>query len=173
MLPSNLQALYASWDTAASETSELILIGPHGILSAKLVVSQGGKVKRVFTGFEAAYWEWDESDLSSIYSNLMQHRYSQAMLRACNRWGAPTSDLLVGTIDEILGKLPDDVFVPMIEAFSDAGSKAQHDFKLFKGSDTASIPTKSPTKAKNVVRGPSRSERHRLALERDAEYGVF
>lgn len=106
---SNSQGRYATWNTDKTETHELVIASEFGILSVKVVKSQGGRKVQVFTGYDTPEWEWAAGiGPHSLPLAVIGHKYIKAQRDAILRWNGPadTPLSLSGAPDEIIDKLP-------------------------------------------------------------------
>jgi hypothetical protein len=101
----------ATWLTGKTETSELLIMGRHGIVSFKVVRSGNGKKVQVFSGFDVRTWTWGTGPTGegTMDLALWEHKYIEAQEKAAKKWGSKVHDIPYGDISSMLTGLDADI----------------------------------------------------------------
>jgi D-serine deaminase-like pyridoxal phosphate-dependent protein len=112
-MPDNCHGLVATYNTAKTETEEVVLMGPHGILSFKVVVSSNGRKTSVYSGYDPATWSWDNTlKTGTMKQALWEHAYIDAQERSAKKNGGEVAsigpnhpELVINECDRVLAIL--------------------------------------------------------------------
>lgn len=175
-IPNNCRGLYSAYQTEKSETSELVMVGPHGIISFKIVVSQNGKKTQVFSGFDPAAWQWGQSALGTLSDACWEHRYVESQERQAKKYGVPVLDLEPGNPVAIVQSCGEHAANHIERAYM-GDEKVQTHWRMFHG-DEAGVSSargadRTPQPPKAFVKAPTKSAITRERMKADDGYGVF
>lgn len=166
--PDNCKGLFASWDTAKTTTQEIVLMGPHGILSIKVVYS--GKRTQVYSGFDVATWDrWP-----TMHNSLWEHKYIEAQEKNAKKYGAVVMTVEDGSAEDILGYIGGDFETAVRNAASGLDEKVSSHWRMFLGlEEGVSSARGAPRDPVPVTPKINPADERRKLQMADADWGRF